>query len=95
MYATRSRFLADGILASFERRSWPTAERDAFSAPKESKTAIDIGARLRATVELDTLRANSFIDNELRARWSVRIDRSTRPDQLVSATKRELWHAAL
>jgi DNA helicase-2/ATP-dependent DNA helicase PcrA len=48
MYATRSRFLPDGILPLFQSRSWPPAERDALSTPKGSKVAIDIGARLRA-----------------------------------------------
>ena len=48
MYATRSRFLPDGILPFFQCRSWPTAERDALSNPKGSRVATDIGARLQA-----------------------------------------------
>jgi DNA helicase-2/ATP-dependent DNA helicase PcrA len=48
MYASRSRFLPDGILPFFQCRSWPTAERDALSTPKRSREVFDIGARLRA-----------------------------------------------
>jgi DNA helicase-2/ATP-dependent DNA helicase PcrA len=48
MYASRSRFLPDGILPFFECRSWPTAEQEAISPARGSKLAIDIGARLRA-----------------------------------------------
>ena len=48
MYASRSRFLPEGILPFFECRVWPTAEQETISPTMGSKVAIDIGARLRA-----------------------------------------------
>ena len=48
MYASRSRFLPDGILPFFQCRSWPTAEQEAISPTMGSKVCVDIGARLRA-----------------------------------------------
>jgi DNA helicase-2/ATP-dependent DNA helicase PcrA len=48
MYASRSRFVPDGILQLFECRSRPTPEPDTISPENSPKPAIDIGARLRA-----------------------------------------------
>jgi DNA helicase II / ATP-dependent DNA helicase PcrA len=46
LYATRTRFIPNGIVGHFEQSAWPPSTRQA-SATKPSVTPVDIGARLR------------------------------------------------
>jgi DNA helicase II / ATP-dependent DNA helicase PcrA len=48
LYASRTRFIPNAILAHFESRSWPVASRDTATDPTGRPTAkIDLGSRMR------------------------------------------------
>jgi ATP-dependent DNA helicase UvrD/PcrA len=48
VYASRSRFIPDDLLPSFERLSWPLAPAGFTVTPRAAQNpAIDVGARLR------------------------------------------------
>jgi DNA helicase II / ATP-dependent DNA helicase PcrA len=46
MYASRTRFIPNGILEHFEELAWPAAARESISSRTTAK-AVDIGARLK------------------------------------------------
>jgi DNA helicase-2/ATP-dependent DNA helicase PcrA len=48
VYASRSRFIPNGILASFYRTSWPLAATASPSARRSQEVRVDIGARMRS-----------------------------------------------
>ena len=47
MYAARTRFIPNSILAHFERFAWSAAVQESSSNPNQSPKSVDIGARLK------------------------------------------------
>ena len=49
VYASRTRFIPDGLLPLFELVAWPTTEQeDAIGGVPEGAARTDVGARMRA-----------------------------------------------
>ena len=47
VYASRTRFIPDRLLALFERTSWPMAATGTAARPASNGPRIDVGARMR------------------------------------------------
>ena len=48
LYASRSRFIGNGLLSHFEQLSWPLAQEQPQSHAQPRQAAIDLAARMRA-----------------------------------------------
>ena len=47
VYASRTRFIPDDLLALFERTAWPVARAAAPVRPAAQGVRVDVGARMR------------------------------------------------
>jgi DNA helicase-2/ATP-dependent DNA helicase PcrA len=47
VYASRTRFIPDGLLGLFERTAWPMAAPGSAVQPASEGTRVDVGARIR------------------------------------------------
>jgi DNA helicase II / ATP-dependent DNA helicase PcrA len=47
VYASRTRFIPDGLLGLFERTAWPMAAPGPAIRPASEGVRIDVGARMR------------------------------------------------
>jgi DNA helicase-2/ATP-dependent DNA helicase PcrA len=47
VYASRTRFIPDGLLSLFERTAWPMAAPGSTARPVSEGVRVDVGARMR------------------------------------------------
>jgi DNA helicase-2/ATP-dependent DNA helicase PcrA len=47
VYASRTRFIPDGLLGLFERTAWPMAAPGPAARPASEGVRVDVGARMR------------------------------------------------